>query len=604
MRRRSLALCFCVWSGCVDPSQIVVAVTADAETSARAATLQFEVFGSDDPVARYDQTVAFDGVEGLTRLADGDARLTVVPRDADAERPFRIVATLRDGAGEVFHRRVAIVSGFIERQLAEVRLHFDDACMDVSSCRGRSSCALDGTSGLPTCTPACVVLSEPGSEAPSVMVSCGDDCLFADDGEVCGEDLGGRCWGNADEPKSCCRTCWQDTGDGTGRCLDADERSVDAAGIGGAQCVQCGCGDLEQNPEGGCLALIGGRSPFAGWQHACANFDTGLHCWGANGGGQVGVGFTSERVTEPTRVGSGVPLTLGTNHSCSSDFDSPTTCWGAGDEGQFGDGISESVFEPDLTGPTGMPFSSMASGFKHTCGIRLGELFCWGRNSDGAAGVGRVDSVLDEPVRVELPGEVTHVSSSRRVTCAVADEVIWCWGQNDAEVVTPDPDRLMTRVFEPQRRSPEGTRWRSVEVSAAGACGIRDDGRLWCWGNLAARLDPRTEAPAGEPIPIGVDTWRQVGLGSRHFCGIRTDGTLVCLGDNNDNKLGAEGMARVEPGPVGLQWTTLDVGHDFACARRQDDTIWCWGNDDFGQLGIDPAAPGFTPFELHRVCAP
>jgi alpha-tubulin suppressor-like RCC1 family protein len=53
---------------------------------------------------------------------------------------------------------------------------------------------------------------------------------------------------------------------------------------------------------------------------------------------------------------------------------------------------------------------------------------------------------------------------------------LWCWG--DGVLVGADEEG---DVVEPAEVEP-GTRWRTVRVGHDQACGIRDDGTLWCWG--------------------------------------------------------------------------------------------------------------------------
>ena len=108
----------------------------------------------------------------------------------------------------------------------------------------------------------------------------------------------------------------------------------------------------------------------------------------------------------------------------------------------------------------------------------------------------------------------------------------------------PDPPRVL-----------EGS-WRSislgkVEANSGGSvfvqhrCGVRTDGTLWCWGNNS---DGQLGIPAGgEPRPfesavqVGTDTdWADVSVGRAHTCGLREDGRVECFGASGNGQLGSQ----------------------------------------------------------------
>lgn len=586
--------------GCVTPPQVVVHVTSDEVSSARAAFLTFEVYAADSDVPRYARTVSVGAAGEIPALGAAPARLTVVPRDSDPSRRFLVVATLSDASRNVFSQRRAI-STFIDGALSEIWLHFDDACADLLGCDGTSTC--DASSGEASCAPACVVPSPPGSVVRSEVQACGDDCAFGADGDGCGDEgAAGRCWGGA-----CCRSCF----DGT-RCLDEDELSLAAYGVEGAECVSCDCPGDAMNPEGGCLPAFETRGLTGASAHACVSFDGTLHCWGNNEAGQVGTGATSSFVGEPTPVlAAGTAKALGDAHSCALVDGDRTTCWGDGERYQLGQDDTTSELEPGALTVLEGPFSLMSAGQWHSCGVTPEGVFCWGANSDGECGQDMSIFRVRTPTRV-LAGRVTSIDSGRRTTCAVVDARLHCWGFNDSGAVGLPSSQMRVDAAVDVSGELEDT-WRTISVSAFGACGLSTEDRLFCRGqvrtDITSDFDIEREDEEHLLFAIGQERWRQAHLGEHHLCGIRRDDTLLCLGQNDRGQLGGEGARRVEPGPLGLRWRAVVAGDSFTCAMRQDETIWCWGDNESRQLGsyeasdehADGAIFSATP---RRLCPP
>lgn len=605
---RSALMVGCVLPGCVTPSQVIVHVTADDASAERAEFLRLEVFASDGSTTpSYIQSAEFG--ESLARLNAEPALLTVVPRNSDASRMFRITATLSDGSRREFVQRSAI-SAFVPGEIMEIWLHIDDACTDVT-CAGRQTCDVVDE-GMPACVDACVVPSSPGSVVRSELQACGESCAFVEEGGLCDGGTG-RCW--RDE---CCHTCF----DGE-RCVDEAEATTNlaATGVGGAECVQCECEGDSINPAGGC----GGTQTAGlalGAEHACINFNGRLHCWGNNDAGQIGNGEVGGVVEEPQFIADGLSAAaLGRDHSCAHNSTNNPTCWGEGTRFQLGHGSSENVSAPRLAIVTEGPFRIMSAGQRHTCGATADGVYCWGSASDGQTGVPGLneDSGSIRVPTLVLDGEATSLETTLRTTCAIAAGRLYCWGYNDSGGVGVSSE--MRRIYAPVETGVDKAgEWVDVTVSGFGVCALDVEHHLFCRGQVRTdvTLDFGGELPSEEHLifQIGEQRWRSIELGEHFLCGIlEDDDSLVCLGQNDQGQLGGEGSARVEHGPVGVRWQRLETGDDFACAVRQDDTLWCWGNNAFGQLGTrdisdmhssEPEPPRESIFALEprRVCPP
>jgi len=136
--------------------------------------------------------------------------------------------------------------------------------------------------------------------------------------------------------------------------------------------------------------------------------------------------------------------------------------------------------------------------------------------------------------------------------------------------------------------------WATVDAGYNHTCGIRDTGRLYCWGldadgalgngsGLGDQLTP-------SEVTGGHTDWVAVSAGLLHSCGRRATGRLYCWGSDADGELG-EGPGTADkqsPVPVTGAWTNANApgaGGSHTCATRVGGRLYCWGADSRGQLG-------------------
>ena len=122
-----------------------------------------------------------------------------------------------------------------------------------------------------------------------------------------------------------------------------------------------------------------------------------------------------------------VSLSSARLHHCGLRSDGSVLCWGADIAGQ-------------LTPPDAGPFSAVAAGTLHTCALRTdGRTVCWGFE-------------LERMEELYLEGG---------------------W-------VVPDPD-VVAAI--PRVPLPEDERFTTITAGYGHACGVRENGRISCWGN-------------------------------------------------------------------------------------------------------------------------
>jgi hypothetical protein len=106
-----------------------------------------------------------------------------------------------------------------------------------------------------------------------------------------------------------------------------------------------------------------------------------------------------------------------------------------------------------------------------------GVVSCWGSNIVGQLGDGTLQSRRDAR---PLAGTWSDLAAFGRRACALSDGVPWCWGRVRPEsslpaIVSPTPVQAA-----------EISGLRALAIADWFACGTRDDGTVWCWGNDAA----------------------------------------------------------------------------------------------------------------------
>ncbi len=205
-------------------------------------------------------------------------------------------------------------------------------------------------------------------------------------------------------------------------------------------------------------------------------------------------------------------------------------------------------------------FREVGVGNFASCGLRTsGRMVCWPFARAGLPGryvslsVGGAVCALSRGGRPRCrgfsgrpvpDGRFTDVSSGDTSACGVRENGrIACWGN-------VSKGRHATAGTYPPKR---GT-YREVSMLDFEACAIRLDGRLACWSYDSSRK----WAPAGQ--------FKQVTIGDGFGCGLRANGGVICW-----PKAGLSS-------PRG-RFTDVSAGLSWACGVRVNSSLDCWGRD-------------------------
>ncbi len=118
----------------------------------------------------------------------------------------------------------------------------------------------------------------------------------------------------------------------------------------------------------------------------------------------------------------------------------------------------------------------------------------------------------------------------------------------------PSPTSVPAPTSEPEPTREPVLRFSQVSVGFVHSCGLKNDGRVLCWGSVG-----------WQPT----EHFQQITIGKTNTCGLREDGKVICWGASN----------RPLASPLAGQFQQVDAGYDVNCGVRIDGAVHCWSND-------------------------
>ncbi|WP_230467254.1 RCC1 domain-containing protein [Lujinxingia vulgaris] len=340
-----------------------------------------------------------------------------------------------------------------------------------------------------------------------------------------------------------------------------------------------------------------------GAAHSCGMLDDGtLWCWGNNGSGRLGDGFSTQR-DQPTRVaGDGVwiHVSAGGQHTCGIKEGGSLWCWGDNAAGQVIPGSgSDSSYPTPQDVSEGLTWTQVATGTAHTCAITSDEaLYCWGRDETSQLGTG---TATNGRVRVRIDGSIERfvaVAAGDAHTCAVTadDANAWCWGSAGEGRLNGDPDAGSGPVKVQGVPGLSSSVTTMVATGGAHSCAIvigSSADQLFCWGSDSFGQVGHNISPTVMTV-VGLSDAEMVSAGKDHTCAVAA-GAAYCWGNNAYGQLGRSGgnePAQVSEPATG--WLDIAAGGEHSCGIA-DGMMRCWGLNTVGQLGHTGSGSNPTP---------
>lgn len=374
---------------------------------------------------------------------------------------------------------------------------------------------------------------------------------------------------------------------------DAELTDVDAESARDGAIPDGGTGDAEPGDKTDAELLPPDHvRAAAAFGHTCVLDGESLFCWGRNHEDQLGLATAPAPGLGPVRVSERAysQVCAGEEHTCALRSDGHVECWGSNKYGQLGLGDTQARALPTAL-PDAFKARTLACGGFSTCAIDdVGVLSCWGRNDEGEAGqadpYGSPDVLVPTPIA--RSGPFRSVALGQGHACALRESgELLCWGRNNLGQLGIGNEQIQVR---PPTAVTAGIKYRAVTAAMSHSCAIRQDGRLFCWGNNLDGLLGAGSSSAKHYLPVQVgDATDHLEVQNSwfHTCIIREGGRLFCWGRNVEGQLGL-GDTEPRSRPVELAqtgWSTLAIGHFHSCAVR-DGSLYCWGKNEDGELGL------------------
>jgi hypothetical protein len=383
------------------------------------------------------------------------------------------------------------------------------------------------------------------------------------------------------------------------------------------------------------LAGVGYTVPqvSTGGDFGCAKLSTGaVKCWGYNGGRQLGLSDTTDRLTPTalpdfdgsTPATSAVKVSAGVANACVVLANGTVKCWGSNLVGAIGAGGicwascghvgPTTVVNIDGSSPENFAVDIVVARLA-TCAImQNGAVKCWGMGDSGELGNGGTGT-SGSPVTVigfdgsSASSRATHLwggGTNTNSFCARNETgAVKCWGRNnDGRFgLGADTTNKSTPVEIPDLANPVDLR-----IGGSHICVIKSDNRVYCAGYGYAgglgtgELDspyqqttfttPMTLDSIGNPIAENAThLWAGHSSGNPITCVRFNNGSVKCTGSGAP--FGSNAYRLFDYRNPGGTVATTDVARfgeggngNVICMIRNNDTVMCsapFGNS--GQVG-------------------
>ncbi len=311
-------------------------------------------------------------------------------------------------------------------------------------------------------------------------------------------------------------------------------------------------------------------------------------------------------------------IVAGDDRSCLLTSQNTVWCWGEGNAAPMQIKDHAGVALKDVV--------HISAGAKHVCALKQdGTVWCWGSNENGELGNGtKIESEGAVQVKANSDTFLTGmkaISAGGQHTCALKnDGKVLCWGNNsDAELGNASHEDSNFPVEVQEEGAGALQNIISISLGSSFSCGLKNDGKVLCWGQLVApsavssdegasaadnstatdnqddtNTDETAQAVSGATLvedESGAPLSNVVSLGTfgsaKHICALKKDGTAWCFGGNDEGQFSAQKSDTDKAAQAfeGTALTAVSGGDAHTCVIKKDGSVWCRGSNTSGQLG-------------------
>lgn len=361
----------------------------------------------------------------------------------------------------------------------------------------------------------------------------------------------------------------------------------------------------------------------------------GLHAWGYNQTGALGIGGAGDR-NAPEVVGNFMEVAGGDEHSLALDADGHV--WGLGAWGgnyafDAQNGWTALGDDPTFpiqvtTGPIAdAKMQAVSAGYHSLALDSEGHVWAWGVEPGAfqANPLGTGDNqefyipqrVLGGAQGGQYLGGITAISAGPDHSLALdAQGRVWAWGNNNRGQLGRGPDNwdpssvpiLVYGLSDVKIVAIAASRmWGG---SDAHSLALDSEGRVWAWGDNAYGALGGISPPWYEQItfPIRVEGLTDVAAitaGGGFSLALKNNGTVWAWGYNGYGQFGngnttnsmqpQQAINSADPTGFLTGIQSISAGTDHVLARDGGGNLWAWGRNGRGQLGMG----GFMNPDMH-----
>jgi alpha-tubulin suppressor-like RCC1 family protein len=200
-----------------------------------------------------------------------------------------------------------------------------------------------------------------------------------------------------------------------------------------------------------------------------------------------------------------------------------------------------------------------------------------------------------------VPGNaIAAISGPNSGACAIrVDGTVWCWGYNSYGELGPGipvgTQGAPTQVTGLSNATQIAGGSNHTCAAAYGSGG----GGVYCWGNnWSGQLGNNTTTNSASPVLAISGNFKSVGAGASSTYAVSSDSAIVYAWGNNAYGQLGDGTTTTRLAPVSIGDSPVQTvvgGFDHACSKHVDTTVRCWGNNGWGQLGDGTTTQRLAP---------